>query len=195
MLISYRSKNTLIKVRTLTREIIVSCFFTIFLALEKTGIHIDAAHCDTVAIQTCLSQWRAVVAFYSLRLLLAPVVETVIQLDRLLFLAENGKIWLRVTTVYSQNKLYNMCAGLRGCLLPLFDCRTLPRNFALLCVKPPSSPVWLLIQLCCHLCPQQGVVWVSYCDFHSSNCPSHILIYSKICTTWNYIWFPVNKKR
>ena len=68
-------------------SIIKSIFKT---ALDKTGLHVDAAARNSVHIQACLSQWRAVVVFYSLRLLLAPIVETVIQLDRLLYLAENG---------------------------------------------------------------------------------------------------------
>ncbi len=37
-----------------------------------------------------LSQWKDVVAFYTLRLALAPVVETVILLDRLLYVREQG---------------------------------------------------------------------------------------------------------
>ena len=38
-----------------------------------------------------LLQWKRVVIFYTLRLLLAPLVETILLLDRLLFLKELGK--------------------------------------------------------------------------------------------------------
>nr|XP_023012369.1 protein RRNAD1 [Leptinotarsa decemlineata] len=51
--------------------------------------------------------WKKVIVFYSLRLFLAPLVETIILLDRLLFLKEQG----------------SDCA-----ILPLFDCTVSPRN-------------------------------------------------------------------
>ena len=35
-------------------------------------------------------RWRLVVVFYTIRLALAPVVESLIHLDRLLFLTERG---------------------------------------------------------------------------------------------------------
>lgn len=38
-----------------------------------------------------LSKWKLVVIFYTLRLMLAPLVESVILYDRILFLLENGK--------------------------------------------------------------------------------------------------------
>lgn len=78
--------------------------FILSTALDKTGLQVDQTVLNSVQIQACLSQWKAVVAFYSLRLLLAPIVETVIQLDRLLYLAENGiqkTFFLSVTKVCS----------------------------------------------------------------------------------------------
>jgi hypothetical protein len=41
--------------------------------------------------QMNLLQWKRVVIFYTLRLLLAPLVETILLLDRLLYLKELGK--------------------------------------------------------------------------------------------------------
>lgn len=41
-------------------------------------------------IKPMLNDWWKVVSFYSLRLLLANVIETAIVLDRLLYLRENG---------------------------------------------------------------------------------------------------------
>ncbi|XP_046642019.1 methyltransferase-like protein 25B isoform X2 [Daphnia pulicaria] len=88
-------------------------------ALDKMDVKLDFSDLSSEHVHSCLKQWKRVVMFYSLRLMLAPVIETVVQLDRLLYLAEQG--WC-------------------GCLLPLFDCRLSPRNFALLCVKPePKS--------------------------------------------------------
>lgn len=37
-----------------------------------------------------LSEWHRVVKFYTLRLMFAPLIETVILLDRFLYLQENG---------------------------------------------------------------------------------------------------------
>lgn len=42
-------------------------------------------------VHSCLEQWQRVVIFYSIRLMLAPVIETVVQLDRLLYLKEQGR--------------------------------------------------------------------------------------------------------
>jgi hypothetical protein len=41
-------------------------------------------------IDELLMQWKKVVVFYSLRLLFAPLVESIILLDRLLYLKESG---------------------------------------------------------------------------------------------------------
>ena len=62
-----------------------------------------------------LAQWRRVVAYYVLRLLLAPLWEELILLDRLLFLNERGH---------------------EAALLPLFDPLLSPRNYAIVGVKP-----------------------------------------------------------
>ncbi|KAK7481310.1 hypothetical protein BaRGS_00027390 [Batillaria attramentaria] len=64
--------------------------------------------------ESLAAQWRRVVAFYTLRLSLAPLVETVILLDRMLFLAEHG---------------------INSVLLPVFDSSLSPRNFALIACK------------------------------------------------------------
>ncbi|XP_064101767.1 methyltransferase-like protein 25B [Macrobrachium nipponense] len=61
-----------------------------------------------------LSRWMQVVVYYSLRLLLAPVVESIILLDRLIFLYERG---------------------IEGILLPAFDPLLSPRNHVLVAIK------------------------------------------------------------
>ncbi|XP_066983035.1 methyltransferase-like protein 25B [Macrobrachium rosenbergii] len=61
-----------------------------------------------------LGRWMQVVVYYSLRLLLAPVVESVILLDRLIFLYEEG---------------------IEGILLPAFDPLLSPRNHVLVAIK------------------------------------------------------------
>ncbi|EFN89616.1 protein RRNAD1 isoform X2 [Harpegnathos saltator] len=69
-------------------------------------------------IKYFLSQWRQIVIFGALRTMLAPLVETVILLDRFLFLSENN---------------------LPPTLKPIFDARLSPRNFLLLSVKNCES--------------------------------------------------------
>ena len=64
---------------------------------------------------TChLKEWWKVVVYYSLRLLFAPIIETVILLDRCLYLLEQGH---------------------ESCLVPIFDPELSPRNHVLLSKK------------------------------------------------------------
>ena len=65
-------------------------------------------------VEKCLARWWQVVVFYSLRLSLAPLIETVVLADRCLYLYEGGRDSL---------------------LLPLFDPRLSPRNHVLVAVK------------------------------------------------------------
>ena len=53
-------------------------------------IVLDRGDLSSEDIQSCLKQWQRVVIFYSLRLMLAPVIESFVQLDRLLYLTEQG---------------------------------------------------------------------------------------------------------
>ncbi|XP_047453974.1 protein RRNAD1 [Mugil cephalus] len=66
-------------------------------------------------VKAMLKQQGRVVVYFSLALLLAPVVETLVLLDRMIYLQENG--------VDSQ-------------LVPLFDPNFSPRNFVLVALKP-----------------------------------------------------------
>ncbi|XP_077430899.1 methyltransferase-like protein 25B [Vanacampus margaritifer] len=68
-------------------------------------------------LEAMLAQQGRVVVFFSLALLLAPVVETMVLLDRIIYLQENG--------VHSQ-------------LIPLFDPNFSPRNFVLVAQKTPE---------------------------------------------------------
>jgi hypothetical protein len=69
-------------------------------------------------VQPMLRQWRRVVIFYVLRILLAPLWEAVVLLDRLLYLRELG---------YDAN------------LVPLFDPFLSPRSYALVALKRPMA--------------------------------------------------------
>ncbi|XP_030606000.1 methyltransferase-like protein 25B [Archocentrus centrarchus] len=70
---------------------------------------------DPVRVETMLKEQGRVVVYFSLTLLLAPVVETMVLLDRMIYLQENG--------VDSQ-------------LVPLFNPNFSPRNFVLVALKP-----------------------------------------------------------
>jgi len=65
-------------------------------------------------VEKRLARWWEVVTFYSLRLAMAPVIETVILLDRQLFLYENGH---------------------NSIMLPIFDPLLSPRNQVIVAVK------------------------------------------------------------
>ncbi|KAK3098386.1 hypothetical protein FSP39_019000 [Pinctada imbricata] len=86
--------------------------------LQRLGIKTQVPESLLDEVHSKQSMWKDVVAFYTLRLSLAPVVETLILLDRMLYLWENG---------------------LSSTLVPIFDPKISPRNFALLACKKTSS--------------------------------------------------------
>ncbi|XP_059423982.1 protein RRNAD1 [Carassius carassius] len=87
------------------------------LALPRVGLPADLPF-DSDAVDAMLAQQGRVVAYFSLVLLLAPVVETLVLLDRMIFLQERG----------FQSKL-----------IPLFDAAFSPRNLVLVAVKPKEA--------------------------------------------------------
>ncbi|GFQ91375.1 protein RRNAD1 [Trichonephila clavata] len=62
----------------------------------------------------CLMKWKDVLIFYSLRLMAAPVVESLILLDRLIYLYEQGH---------------------PGCIVPIFDASLSPRNHLIISAR------------------------------------------------------------
>jgi len=62
-----------------------------------------------------IGDWKRVVIFYSIRLILAPLIESIILLDRLVYLKERG---------YT-----------KSCVVPIFDAHISARNFLLLASK------------------------------------------------------------
>ncbi|XP_071107262.1 methyltransferase-like protein 25B [Haliotis cracherodii] len=87
-------------------------------ALEKIGFTSDIPPEVLSVAESYLPLWKDVVVFYTLRLCLAPVVETLLLLDRMLYLLEHG-----VPSV----------------LVPIFDPQLSPRNFVLLATKEGSG--------------------------------------------------------
>ncbi|XP_024124235.1 protein RRNAD1 [Oryzias melastigma] len=84
------------------------------LGLARVGLPPDLP-LDPERVEAMLKQQRRVVVYFSLTMLLAPVVETLVLLDRMIYLQENG--------VDSQ-------------LVPLFNPNFSPRNFVLVAMKP-----------------------------------------------------------
>ncbi|CAL1535325.1 unnamed protein product [Lymnaea stagnalis] len=83
--------------------------------LKKVGLISETVSKELMGDCELLCQnWKRVVAYYTLRLSLAPVVESFILLDRALFLQEKG---------------------VNSVLVPIFDSKISPRNFALLAAK------------------------------------------------------------
>ncbi|GJQ84632.1 hypothetical protein Trydic_g12661 [Trypoxylus dichotomus] len=58
-------------------------------ALKCLRIKLSEESVNSEAVNVFLSEWRAVLAFYSIRLLFAPLIESTILLDRYLYLYEN----------------------------------------------------------------------------------------------------------
>ncbi|XP_071040474.1 methyltransferase-like protein 25B isoform X3 [Parasteatoda tepidariorum] len=83
-------------------------------ALCKVDVKIPKETLLSQETVSLLSRWKEVLTFYSLRLIIAPVIETLILMDRLLYLYEKG------------------CPC---CVAPVFDPTLSPRNFVLLSVK------------------------------------------------------------
>ncbi|XP_026283839.1 methyltransferase-like protein 25B [Frankliniella occidentalis] len=79
-------------------------------ALSRINLSIPLCDLTSSDISEQLENWQDVVAMYSLRLLLAPLVETVVLLDRLIYIQE--------------------CGGL-GSIIPGFDPVLSPRNLIL----------------------------------------------------------------
>lgn len=63
------------------------------LGLPRVGLPADLP-LDQACVEDMLCQQGRVVAYFSLVLLLAPVVETLVLLDRMLFLQEQGELRL-----------------------------------------------------------------------------------------------------
>lgn len=84
------------------------------LGLVRVGLPPDLP-LDPERVESLLEQQRRVVVYFSLSLLLAPVVESLVLLDRIIFLQENG---------------------VESRLVPLFDPNFSPRNFVLVALKP-----------------------------------------------------------
>ncbi|XP_072106369.1 methyltransferase-like protein 25B isoform X1 [Mobula birostris] len=95
--------------------------------LRKLGLH-SGMSWDVAQVEALLEQGNKVLAYFCLTLSLAPVIETLILLDRVIYLQEQG--------FHCQ-------------LLPLFEPRFSPRNFVLLAAKLSGQ----LSQL---LCPADG---------------------------------------
>lgn len=56
---------------------------------EENNIHATDNELEQIAED--LRQWRQIVIFYSLRIFLAPLIEHIIHIDRIVYLLENGK--------------------------------------------------------------------------------------------------------
>ncbi|XP_033750586.1 protein RRNAD1-like isoform X2 [Pecten maximus] len=89
-------------------------------ALGRLGLDTDVKVQVMQQAKSYLPYLQNVVAFYTLRLSLAPVVESLILLDRMLYLYEQG---------------------IPSVLLPIFDPALSPRNFVLLASRKKSTDI------------------------------------------------------
>ncbi|KAF7708557.1 hypothetical protein HF521_017614 [Silurus meridionalis] len=87
------------------------------LGLSRVGLPADLTF-DPASVESMLEQQGRVVIYFSLALLLAPVVEALVLLDRILFLQERG---------------------FQSQLIPLFDPAFSPRNLVLVAMKKDAK--------------------------------------------------------
>ncbi|XP_021232319.1 protein RRNAD1 isoform X3 [Numida meleagris] len=112
------------------------------LGLPLVGLDSASVPLDSESVCTMLRQQHKVVAFFSLVLLLAPLVETLILLDRLLYLREQGEcqrgrgLWGSA----GANHL-SLSTGFQCALVPLFNPRFSPRNLVLVAARVPLDAV------------------------------------------------------
>ncbi|XP_054855323.1 methyltransferase-like protein 25B [Eublepharis macularius] len=104
-------------VQTINKSHMLTFEEYIRLGLERVGLNPGLA-LDQAALEAMLGQQQRVVAFFCLALLLAPVVETLLMLDRMIYLQEHGF----------------QCE-----LIPLFDPALSPRNLVLVAAKTELS--------------------------------------------------------
>ena len=64
-------------------------------ALKKLKLTVSKEDLESNETLHNLSMWQQVVMYYSFRLMLAPLIETVILIDRMLYLKENGKFFIK----------------------------------------------------------------------------------------------------
>ncbi|XP_071970993.1 methyltransferase-like protein 25B [Engystomops pustulosus] len=96
--------------------------------LQRVGLHPETP-IDLAVVEDMLSQQQQVVGFFSLALLLAPLVETLILLDRIIYLQEQG---------------------FRCEVLPLFKPEFSPRNLVMVAAKGVRHPPDILDEISSH---------------------------------------------
>ncbi|NWS64493.1 RRNAD protein, partial [Chunga burmeisteri] len=113
------------------------------LGLPRVGLDPATVPLDSEAVGAMLEQQHKVVAFFSLTLLLAPLVETLILLDRLLYLREQGGCQggSREGVAAVPVAILPLPAGFQCALVPLFNPRFSPRNLVLVAARTPLGAV------------------------------------------------------
>lgn len=66
---------------------------------------------DPERVEAMLKQQSRVVVYFSLSLLLAPVVETLVLLDRMIYLQENGELPTTTTTTTTHTSASTFCSA------------------------------------------------------------------------------------
>ena len=116
------------------------------LGLPRVGLDPATVPLVSEAVGAMLEQQHKVVAFFSLTLLLAPLVETLILLDRLLYLRERGGCrdgggGEGTAALPGPVPTLPLPVGFQCALVPLFDPRFSPRNLVLVAARTPLGAV------------------------------------------------------
>lgn len=113
-------KKTLARIHGLTNSTFLEYIEQVTKKLiENNEFQLDDLNLDNETVQsiieTKLNQSLNIIIFFSLRILLAPVTESIILADRMLYLYENSRISSK--------------------LIPIYDAKISPRNFLLVSCK------------------------------------------------------------
>ncbi|XP_077261641.1 methyltransferase-like protein 25B isoform X2 [Temnothorax americanus] len=107
-------RHTQVRNVKVTRPVTFEQYCTAATADFEPNLRPEDSDFQNPQIKSYLDQWRQIVIFGALRTMLAPLVETVVLLDRFLYLSEND--------LFPVSK-------------PIFDPRLSPRNFLLFSMK------------------------------------------------------------
>lgn len=107
-------RRTQVRNVKVTKSVTFEQYCTAAIADLEPNLRPEDSDFQNSQIKSYLNQWRQIVIFGGLRMMLAPLVETVVLLDRFLYLSESD---------------------LSPILKPIFDPRLSPRNFLLFSMK------------------------------------------------------------
>lgn len=109
-------------------------------AVANMNISIPEHEINSKETEKNLSNWKNVVIFYTLRLMLAPLVESVILYDRFLHILETGEcMMLHLLDSYIHSIYFLTISGCEASIRAIFDPIVSSRNHIITAIKPVNK--------------------------------------------------------